>query len=82
MKGMSSHQVAEEMWGLFRRLKQHGREVEMKYLELCMMYRFFICLANRLMVAVALGVSSISKKQPTLWQHTLYFKKDLSLIHI
>ena len=75
-RGMSNKSVAEEMCGLLRRLQQNGREVVLSYLELCMMYRFFRCLANRLMIAVAMGVSGISKKQPRLWQHKLYMQKE------
>ena len=74
--GMSSRAVAEEMWGLLRRLQQNEREVVLTYLELCMMYRFFRCLANCLMVAVAMGVSELSKKQPKLLRHTVYMQKD------
>ena len=50
--------------------------VMLTYLELCMMYQFFHCLANRLMVAVVMRVSGISKKQPKLGKHTMYMQKD------
>ena len=51
-------------------------EVMLTYLELCMVYRFFRCLVYRLMVAVVMWVSGISKKQPKLWRHTVYMQKD------
>ena len=73
---MLSRPVAEEMWGLLQRLQQDGREVVENYLELCMKYRFFRCLANRLMVAIAMGVSGISRQQPKLWKHTMYIQKN------
>ena len=41
-----------------------------------MMYRFFRSLANRFMVAVAMGVSTISEKQPELWRYTQYMQKN------
>ena len=78
--GMLSRAIAEEMWGLFQRLKQDGREVVVQYLELCMMYRFFCSLANRLMVAVAMGVLGISNKQPVLWKHTIYLQEKDEVI--
>ena len=67
-----SRMVAEELGGLYNRLQRDGRQIKIEYLELCMIYRFFLRLANRLMVAVAIGVRSLSKQQPILWKYTGY----------
>ena len=66
--GMSRGAVAAELRGLYDRLQRDQREVTIKYSELCMLYRFFQSLANRLMVSVAVVVHNISDKQPILWR--------------
>ena len=61
--GLSDPTVAEELWDLHNRVRIDGRNVKISYLELCMMYRYFFRLANRLMVAVAMGVQFIASQR-------------------
>ena len=74
--GMGFAPAAADLVKFFQRLKEMGRKAAPTYLDLCMMYRFFFRLANRLMVAVGCHVRNLSPKQPELWNCTHYFMGD------
>ena len=77
--GFSS--AGEDFTRLFNRLRTMGRKAFLSYLDLCMMYRFFFRLANRLMVAVAIQVHNLSPNSPPLWQYNHYFLRHLKLLY-
>ena len=54
--GLGNRRVAVEYRGLYERLKNEGRYIKLAYQELVGMYRFFIRLANRMMVSIAIAL--------------------------
>ena len=62
---------------LANQLKTRERKASSTYLDLCMLCQFFFCLANRLMIAVAIQIHSMLPKQPLLWNYQNYFLRDM-----
>ena len=76
-EGMGGPAAATDLICVFEELKNSGRKASFTYLDLCMLYRFFLRLANRLMVAVAFQIHNISPKIPPLWNYPNYFLRDM-----
>lgn len=71
-RGMSNRMAAQDFQSLFDKLEKNGWKASLTYLELCMMYRFFTRLANRLMIAVAININNLSPLQFELWNYPVY----------
>ena len=66
---LSHEDVAEELRGMYERLKVLGGRATITYREICVVYRFFLRLSTALMVAIAMGVGQISKRPLLIWNY-------------
>ena len=69
---------------LYKRFKNEGRYIKLAYQELIEMYRFFLRLANRLMVSIAIALNHLSPKKPGLWNYKRIYLvlKSVTVIRI
>ena len=74
---MACPKAASDLMRVYEELKRSRRKASFTYLDLCMLYHFFFCLANRLMVAVAFQVHEISPKVTQLWNYPNFFLRDV-----
>ena len=70
--GLCNCRVAVEYRCLYERLKNEGRYINLAYQELIGMYQFFLRLANRLMVSIAIALNHHSPKKSVLWNYERY----------